>query len=76
VVAEVNTKVGVTVSAKAAYTTSTSFTVTAPPHTTVSYRDGIMKRPYSVKRVRRDDGCATTTTYGTAVMADNYSVGS
>ena len=33
-------------------------------------------RTYRVKRVRRDDGCTTTTTYGTAVMADNYSVGS
>ena len=42
----------------------------------MSYRDGILKRTYSVKRVRRDDNCGTTITYGTATMADNYSVAS
>lgn len=76
VVSEINAKLGVSVSVTAAYTTSTTFTVTAPAHTTVSYRDGILKRAYSVKRVRRDDNCVIKTTYGTATMADNYSVAS
>jgi hypothetical protein len=74
VVAEVNAKLGVSVAVTASYTTSTTFTVTAPAHTTVTYRDGILKRTYSVKKVHTYSNCAQATTYGTAWLADSYSV--
>jgi hypothetical protein len=72
VVSEVTAKLGLSVAVTASYTTSTTFTVTAPPHTTVQYRNGIMKRTFSVKRVLRYEDCSTTTKYGTAVLADSY----
>lgn len=74
VVAEVNAKMGVSVAATASYTTSTTFTVTAPAHTTVTYRHGILKRVYSVKKVHTYSNCGQATTYGTASMADSDSV--
>jgi hypothetical protein len=58
----------------ASYTTSMTFTVTALAHTTVHFRNGILRRTYSVKRVRRADNCVVTTTYGTAVVADSYAL--
>ncbi len=73
VVAEVNAKLGVSVSATASYTRSTSFTVSAPPHTTVTYKDGILTRTYSVKRVHTYSNCQQRTSYGTVKAADNYS---
>jgi hypothetical protein len=76
VVAEINTKVGVSVAVTASVSSSTSFTVTAPAHTTVSYKDGIAKRTYSVKRVHTYSNCHQATTYGSVVAADNYSVAS
>ena len=76
VVAEINAKFGISVSATASYTTSTSFTVKAPAHTSVSYKDGIKQRTYSVKRVHLDTRCRTSTTYGSVQAADNVSVAS
>ena len=73
VVAEVNAKLGVSASVTASYTTSTSFTVSAPPHTTVTYKDGILIRNFSIKHVHLYTNCTTGTTYGTAKVADNYS---
>ncbi|MEU5253220.1 hypothetical protein [Streptomyces longwoodensis] len=74
VVAEINAKVGVSVAVTASVTRGTTFTVTAPAHTTVSYKDGIAKRTYSVKRVHTYSNCHQATTYGSVVAADNYSV--
>lgn len=76
VVAEVNAKAGVSVAVTASVSSSTTFTVTAPAHTTVSYKDGIAKRTFSVKKVHTYSNCNQATTYGSVVAADNYSVAS
>ncbi|MFE0778488.1 hypothetical protein [Streptomyces sp. NPDC058861] len=73
VVAEINAKYGVSTSVTASYTTTTTFTVTAPPRTTVSYKDGIMQRSYSIKKVHTYSNCTTSTTYGRVLAMDNYS---
>lgn len=73
VVAEINEKVGVSVSVNAAYTTSTTFSVTAPAHTKISYKDGIAKRTYHVTVIQTYTNCDQRRTSGTVVAADNYS---
>ncbi|KQX59420.1 hypothetical protein ASE09_03845 [Streptomyces sp. Root66D1] len=73
VIAEVNAKFGISSSVTASYTTTTAFTVTAPAHTTVSYKDGILMRAYNVKRVHTYSNCTTSTTYGKILAMDNYS---
>ncbi|MEU8433875.1 hypothetical protein AB0F18_13310 [Streptomyces sp. NPDC029216] len=73
VVAELNAKFGVSTSVTASYTTSTAFTVTAPAHKTVTYKDGILQRSYSVKRVHTYSNCRTSATYGRVLAMENYS---
>lgn len=73
VVAEINAKYGVSTSVTASYTTSTRFTVTAPPRTKVTYKDGILQRSYTVKKVHTYSNCTTRTTYGKVLAMENYS---
>ncbi|MFI0944381.1 hypothetical protein [Streptomyces sp. NPDC021020] len=76
VVASVNTKLNVSTSREASYTTTTTFTVTAPAHTTVSYRDGILKRTILITWYHTYSNCTVKTVRDYAYLADNYSVAS
>jgi hypothetical protein len=70
-ISEVNVKFGLSAAVTAKYSKTTTFTVAAPPHTTIHFRNGILRRAFSVTRVRRDDTCIVTTTHGTAAVADS-----
>ena len=76
VVASVNSKLHITATKTASYTTTTRFTVTAPAHTTVTYRDGILKRTIAVTWNHTYSNCTVKTVHGYAHLADNYSVAS
>lgn len=71
IVAEVNAKFGISTSETASFTTFTSFTVTAPPWTRATYKDGILVRSHSARAVQTCSNCATRTTCATAQVADN-----
>lgn len=70
---EINAKLGVGVQVTGNYEYGTQFTVSAPPWTYVSYRDGVIQRTFSVRNVRTYSNCSTSTWYGTVWAADNYS---
>lgn len=73
VVVEINAKLGLSVAVTASYTTSTTFKVTAPPHTTISYKDGIARRIFTISVVQTYSNCNKATRTGSAQVADNYS---
>ncbi|MBD0736179.1 hypothetical protein BGM09_23965 [Streptomyces sp. CBMA29] len=73
VVAQVNAKLGLSTAIQASYTKSEAFTVTAPAHTTVKYKDGILKRTIRVKWDHTYSNCTVKTVTNFAYLADNYS---
>ncbi|MEV0531571.1 hypothetical protein [Kitasatospora sp. NPDC050463] len=72
-VAEVQAKLGLSVTASVTLSATETFTVNVPAWTTVSYRDGIIQRRFSVRVVHTYSNCQTSTTWATASAPERFS---
>lgn len=72
-IGEIQAKLGLSVSVSATVTNTETFTVNVPAWTTVSYRDGLIERRFSVRVVRTYSNCRTSTTWATASAPERYS---
>ncbi|MFJ1709865.1 hypothetical protein [Kitasatospora sp. NPDC088346] len=73
VIAEIQAKLGVSVTASVTLTKTDTFTVAVPAYSTVSYRDGLIKRTYIVTVRHIASNCkVSSTTYGTVVAPQKY----
>ncbi|KJY26846.1 hypothetical protein VR45_36095 [Streptomyces sp. NRRL S-495] len=72
-VAGIQAKLGLSVSVSATVTNTETFTVNVPAWTTVSYRDGLVDRRFSVRVVRTCSNCRTSTNWATASAPERYS---
>ena len=73
---EINAKGSYSVAKTASYNKTTTLTVTAPAHTTIHYRDGIITRTFRVTRTHTYSNCQQSKKYGTVWAVDNYSTAS
>jgi len=70
-VAEINSKLGISVAVTASVSRSTTFSVSVPPYKAVTYRDGLAKRFFNVT-IHNVSGCHEWDIYGKVFAANNY----
>jgi hypothetical protein len=73
-VAEINAQTSFSVTQTTSVTKSETFSVDVPPHSTITYRDGIVKRTFSVKQVQYFSNCDTRTKTTTVRVGDRYTL--